>query len=293
MAQRTKESYSANIRDTFLYARQEADRKAPFEVVLDWSTQKQILAEQLAGRIRRLNDEDELAILDIGSSKGTLIGMLAGLLIRGRFNKRIQFSLLEPDESSVTKLLPYAESIQDHSAGRFSSTVIREGWEEFTPKMYDAIICSHVIYHFDPNHYKEIFLKMVKALKPEGHLFVSAREGEGNDVFEFIREYKKLAANEQFNTITIADAIPALERIVSTNPLLSMEQNRLYANVMLPFASKPEDAKTIAAFFLQRPSWDALPAQVRDSIQNKYGSSDTILSQTDRLIEITHKSAPH
>jgi SAM-dependent methyltransferase len=280
------------FRDTFLYTRPEDGREAPFEVVLRYSTQKQVLAEELAGRISSLDGGKELAVLDIGSSKGTLIAMLAGRLMKGGFDKRIQFSLLEPDGSSVQTLRSYAEAIRDGSGGKFSSHVIQSGWEEFKPGKYDAIICSHVIYHFDPRRYRELFLKMVRALKPGGRLFVSAREGEGNDVYRFIQKYKTLATRESFNEITIADAVPALESIVSADPSLRMEQKKLYATVTLPFASHPTDAKTIVAFFLQRASWADLPAPIRKGITHDYGGKDSVLAQNDRLVEITHAGQP-
>ncbi len=274
------------FRDAPLYARPETGQEAPFEVVLRHSTQKPILAVELADRLSRLDGGNKLAILDIGSSKGTLIAMLAGRLTRGGFDKRIQFSLLEPDESSVQNLRLYAEAIQDGSGGRVSSDVIQSGWEEFRPEKYDAIICSHVIYHFDPRRFQELFLKMVSALKPEGHLFVSARERGGNDVYRLIQDYKTRATGESFNEITIEDAVPALESIVRADPLLTIEQNPLYATVVLPFASQPEDAQTIVAFFLQRPSWGDLPPQVREGILHDYGGSDSVLTQADRLVDI-------
>ncbi|GEM_PF-6820604 len=278
-------------RDAPLYARPETGGEAPFGVVLRHSTQKAILAEELAGRLRRIDGGKPLNILDIGSSKGTLIAMLAGRLTRGGFDKRIQFSLLEPDGSSVQTLQSYAEAIQDSSRGKFVSRVIPNGWEEFSPDEYDAIICSHVIYHFDPRMYRELFMKMVNALKPHGHLFVSARENEGNDVYNFIRRYKALATGEQFNEITIADAVPTLEEIIIADPSLTMVQNPLYATVVLPFASQPADARTIVAFFLQRPSWDDLPSRVREGVLRDYGGRDIVMDQVDRLVDISRSSA--
>jgi SAM-dependent methyltransferase len=279
-------------RDPYLYTRPEDGREAPFEVVLRYSTQKQVLAKKLAERLRSLDGGNELEILDIGSSKRTLIAMLAGQLREKHFNKQIQFSLLEPDESSVQTLKFYAEAIRDISGGKFSSTVIQRGWEEFKPGKYDAIICSHVIYHFDPRRYGELFLKMVSALKPGGRLFVSEREQEGNDVFRFIHENKTRATGEPFNEITITDAIPALESIVSADSSLRMKQNQLEAKVTLPFASSPAEARTIVAFFLQRGSWSELPNSVRRGIMHDYGGRDSELAQLDRLVEITHASQP-
>lgn len=279
-------------RDAQLYTRPEDRRYAPFEVVLRYSTQKQVLAEKLAARLNNLNDDDKLDVLDIGSSKGTLIAMLAGQLREKRFNKKIQFSLLEPDASSVKTLKLYAEAIRDGSAGKFSSTVIQRGWEEFNPGTYDAIICSHVIYHFNPRRFEELFLKMIHALKPGGRLFVSAREQEGNEVFRFIHENKARATGETFNEITIADVLPALESIVSADSSLSIKQNQLQAEVTLPFASKPEEAKTIVAFFLQRGSWSDLPYSVRRGVLHDYAGRDSILSQFDRLVEITRAVQP-
>jgi 2-polyprenyl-3-methyl-5-hydroxy-6-metoxy-1,4-benzoquinol methylase len=263
-----------NYRDSGLYARTESGA-APFEVVLRYSTQKQILAKELATRFSSLDGPNDLAILDIGSSKGSLIAMLAGQLSKEGFGKQIQFSLLEPDASSVQNLQLYAEAIRDGSGGKFSSDIIQRGWEEFKPGKYDAIICSHVIYHFDPRRYQELFLKMVRALKPDGRLFISAREGEGNDIFQFIQKYKIRATGESFNQITITDAVPALESIVNADPSLRMVQTQLHATILLPFASKPADAKTMVAFFLQRPSWADLPAAIHRGVLHDYKGKDS------------------
>lgn len=276
-------------RDTQLYSRPEGGREAPFEVVLRYSTQKEQLAEKLAGRISSLEGGDKLEILDIGSSKGTLIAKLAGQLRAKRFTKQIQFSLLEPDESSVQTLRSYAEAIRDTSGGKLVSTIIQRGWEEFKPGTYDAIICSHVIYHFNPRRFRELFLKMVNALKPGGRLFVSAREHEGNEVYHLIEKYKTLATGESFNEITIKDAMPALESIVNDDPSLSIKQQELRGEATLPFKQNPEEAKTIVAFFLQRGSWKELPLSVRRGVLGDYGGKDSVLTQLDRLVEITRE----
>ena len=60
----------------------------------------------------------------------------------------IHFSLIEPDRTSVKTLRDYADSNKASSAGLFSASIYRSGWEEFVPSTYDFITATHVIYHF-------------------------------------------------------------------------------------------------------------------------------------------------
>ena len=271
-----------DLSDSFLYAGKEAS----FEVMARHSNQKEILALELARRISERNNKQNLKILDIGTSRGTLFGLLSGILKHLGF-MQVAFTLVEPDKDSVNMLQPYARGIVDSSViNKFSIEIVQRKWEQFDPDLYDEIICAHMIYHLDPEMYDTLFLKMIKALKPNGRLFIIAREKEDNQAFNFIQHIKTLSG-EQFNEITIQDALPALRSIVAVDASLSMEEDRVEAKVDLPFQSNQKEAQAVVAFFLQRGSWNELSAETQTDIMNSYGNSDIQLTQPDRIVTIT------
>lgn len=272
-------------RDAHLYRTPLEGGEAPFDVMLRYSTQKAVNAWELASQIEALNGGRSLDILDIGTSKGTMWGMLVGRLNDLGHKAKIHFTLLEPDKDSIGVLREYAKAISDITRGRFTSTIVQAGWEEFKPSKYDAIIASHVLYHFERDQLPYNFRKMKDALKPAtettpaGRAFIIAREREGNETLEQIHHYKAMAGKEHFNDLTIEDAEPWLA------PMM-IGQKELFAKVYLPFASNVADAQTVFAFFLNRPSWDAIPEFVQDDIMARYGGTDHELVQLDRLVEI-------
>lgn len=276
---------SPNSRDAYLYTRTESGEESPFEAALRYTTQKLILSIELAKRINKINGGRDLDILDIGSSKGTLLALISRELFKLEHNHAIRFSLLEPDHQSVEALKLYAEAIDVMSRSKFTSTVVEAGWEEYESKEQDVVMANHVIYHLVQS--PQIYLKMIKAIRPGGHLFVVAREKEGNEVYNLLQRYKNMVPGEKFNEITIQDALPHLQSIVNGDVSLAMKIDRLRPTVVFPFESDITAAKKIIAFFLQCPAWEALPGNIQKAVLNEYGGKDTLLNQIDTVVEIT------
>lgn len=281
---RIRERLARGFRDRFLY---NGDGESLFDIVQKYTTQKQVLGRALSDRIQQMSGKP-LKALDIGTSKGHQLAITLGNLRDHGYPHQIHWTLLEPDPDSVAALRIAADTLKSTHGNLFRYGIEKKGWEQFDPDSYDLITATHVIYHFNPDQFNILFGKMVEALAPGGKLLISAREGEGNPVYDMIKGYKSLLPGERFNDISIEDVMSDLEAIVQRDSSLSIIQKPLSAHVILPFDSDLLSAQKLMAFFLQRPSWKALPKIVREDVMRRTEHEpDVELLQKDRLVVIS------
>lgn len=279
------------VRRRILYRAEKGE--SLFDIFLRYSNQKRILAKWLSRRFSEMAGRRTLEVLDIGTSKGTLMMMLAGRLIALRIPNPINFHFIEPDETSVVSLKERAEALEDITRNHHRTRILQTTWEDFRPDQdevsrFDVVICSHTIYHFPRHEFPSIFKKMTAVLKPRGQLFVIAREKD--DIYQFIQRHYTAATGKPFNEITIHDAIPVLEGITKDDPSLVMQYDTVRASATFPFASNVKHAQALAGFFLQRP-WHRIPTVVQTGIMGEFDATDVRLPQIDGVITITKAHA--
>ena len=220
------------------------------------TTQKRELAKYLAAAITDRAAEfpgDTLEIFDFGSSKGTLISIFSGHLIAEQIGKPVHITCVEPEDSSVKELLHTAEVIEDMSHGKISVTVIQNTWQQIVnpehseaQKPKNVAMAVHLSYHIPEEDLDEVLENTVNGLSKKGVFILISRLYD--DVFEFNRAFYEKITGKKFNSLTLSNVIPAVDRLVTKDKRLRTRTDTVKAKVTLNLDSNLSEALRIIAF---------------------------------------------
>lgn len=259
----------------FEYRKGSAGEEVPFAIFLNYSDEKEKSSGVLKKILSRLLVREKMTLLDIGSSSGEYLRLA---LNKVRDLKEVFATLLEPSPDlarrlrSVRRLFPRTVSVD----------IVGDTFENFTTAtLFDIILASHVPLAKDNiARLSVIYLRMLKLLKPDGHLVIVLRGKD--DIHQFRTRFKTKIIGRDYYSLTIDDAEVVIQKIAEQLPL-RIEKFSVKAKLHLPYPDDMQDVISVVEFLLNT-NWKDIPAEIRDSILDYIRGRKGFLRQIERLL---------
>jgi len=196
----------------FEYCKGIAGEEVPFAIFLNYSNEKEKSSGILGGILSRLLVREKMILLDIGSGSGEYLRLA---LNKVRDLKEVSATLLEPSPDLARKL----RSARKLFPRTVSVDIVGDTFENFTTAtLFDIILVSHVPLAKDNiTRLPGIYLRMLKLLKPDGHLVIVLRGKD--DVHKFRNRFKTKIMGRDYYSLTIDDAEAVFQKIAEQLPL--------------------------------------------------------------------------
>ncbi|MFH2097414.1 MAG: methyltransferase domain-containing protein [bacterium] len=261
----------------FEYRKGIAGEEVPFVIFLNYSDEKEKSSGILGKILSRLLVREKMTLLDIGSGTGEYLRLA---LSKVRDLKGVSATLLEPSQDLAGKL----RSARNLFPRTVSVDIVGDAFENFTTAtLFDIILASHVPLAKDNiARLPVIYLRMLKLLKPDGHLVIVLRGKD--DIHQFRTRFKTKIMGRDYYSLTIDDAEALLQKIAEQLPL-RIEKFSVKAKLHLPYPDVMQDVISVVEFLLNT-NWKDIPAEIRDSILDYIRGRNGFLRQIDGFLVV-------
>lgn len=261
----------------FEYRKGIAGEEVPFATFLNYSDEKEKSSGILGKILSRLLVREKMTLFDIGSGSGEYLRLASNKV---RDLKEVFATLLEPSLDLARKL----RSARKLFPRTVSVDIVGDTFENFTTAtLFDIILVSHVPLAKDNiTRLPEIYLRMLKFLKPDGHLVIVLRGKD--DIHQFRTRFKTIIMGRDYYSLTIDDAEAVFQKIAEQLPL-RIEKFSVKAKLHLPYPDDMQDVISVVEFLLNT-NWKYIPAEIRDSVLDDIRGRNGLLRQIDGFLVV-------